>query len=83
MSESYFAILDLLQKTESNCIIATNSSSITMLVCNHSSEWKSDKDLEQKRILNAENINMKIKEKHKVSTSQIIKSNKINQKKVR
>ena len=54
-----------------------------MLACNHSSEWKSDKDLEQKRILNAENINMKIKEKHKVSTSQIIKSNKINQKKVR
>ena len=69
-SESDFAILDLLLKTEPNASMQTLLSS-TMWARNHTVEWLSNKDTEEKdRILNLARVkNQEKKEKYKDSRS--------------
>ena len=69
-SESDFAILDLLLKTEPNARMQTLLS-LTMWARNHTLEWLSNKDTEEKdRILNLARVkNQDMKEKYKDNRS--------------
>ena len=65
-SESDFAVLDILLRTKPNASMQTLLS-LTMWACNHTLEWLSNKEAEEKnRILNLARVkNQDMKEKYK------------------